>query len=477
MASSSTAMNPTMNDSLKADYLDDLPAEILQTITNYLPNKSLCAIIETSRSLYNKIALNRYFWKTRFLLTFDQPLFFDKDIHTHREMLITDYDHIRERETKYDYGEQYRNRIRVLLHKQFKSTDMEYILAMLAEHNVKNYLHLAASPVIVEFLYGESTFNLTGAQMEMFYAIKSVLVSALGFIDIPPTPLDPVYRVVYDSPRNPLFDRVTGRPQLHVVSALVTFWQMMSKPRGIRVFNRGMDKIEVLHHVFNTAPISNSNTALSKMARLQQTSEVLNDIRKQDDCEDMSPGFGSLSSEDNLPGGPLLDSFDGDADDDADSAWETDSEHVSDGKIFLGVFAFFNYWDFELFRSAPLSSETRRSIIGDAVDWHLDVPDDICGPISLRATGTSHQITGARELRRCIVEITPFEEPILGIRGWARFTMRQLEFDVEGVFEEQRWVHEAIMLPGCKAVLGRWHDGFDDDVERAVEGPIIWVRQ
>ncbi|KAK9239796.1 hypothetical protein V1525DRAFT_417474 [Lipomyces kononenkoae] len=460
-------------------HLEAVPTEVLQTIANHLPDLALCFLLLTSRNIYQQLSTNRYFWRTRFHLAFDPVVFFEVNHDANRQVLVTDTTKLKELDSKYDYRSQYQGRIKFLRHKNFVLDDMEYGVSMLADHKHRNYPCLKSSTAIEEFLF---RMPLSVAPSEkhlaMFNLIKSVLIPALGFPGIAPRPLDPVYRVVYDSPRHPLFDPVTGMPQVHVIAALVTFWQMMNVQSGLGEFHKGMDTVETLRHIYR--PRSKNGHSNQRTTTLPVKGELaLFDDKDDDPSKSMSPDITITDSEERSlvdKGSALSCKVDDD-----ESAWETDTDgepNSDNSRIFLGAYAFFNYWDFELFRSAPLSSETRRSIIGDIVDWHLDVPDEICGPISLLATGTSHQLTGVTERRRSIVEITPIEEPIMGVRGWAVFNMRQLEFEVDrDFFEEQRWIHRAVMLPGSKAVLGRWHDGFDDDVERAVEGPIIWVRR
>ncbi|KAK9244039.1 hypothetical protein V1506DRAFT_339923 [Lipomyces tetrasporus] len=465
----------------RSSFMEEVPTEILQTIANHLPDRALCSLLATSRDIYQKLSSNRYFWRTRFHMVFDLAVFFEVDSDSGRQILVTDLLRLKEFEAKYDYRRQYQGRMKFLRHKDFVLDDMEYAVSMLADHNIRNYHWLRTSTAVEEFLF-RTPLSLSPSEehLSMFNLIKSVLIPALGFPGIAPRPLDPIYRIVYDSPRHPLFDPVTGEPQLHVIAALVTFWQMMNVQSGLGEFHKGMDVVETLRYIHRPRKSHGQlNHNQTRTVFVEDNGLALLDIKDDNASTIMSPDV-------TISGGDETSHVDGGSivsveRDDDESAWETetDGEPVSDdNKIFLGAYAFFNYWDFELFRSAPLSSETRRSIIGDIVDWHLDVPDDICGPISLMATGTSHQLTGITERRRSIVEISPIEEPIMGVRGWAVFNMRQLEFEVDpDFFEEQRWIHRAVMLPGSKAVVGRWHDGFDDDIERAVEGPIIWVRR
>ncbi|KAK9316731.1 hypothetical protein V1522DRAFT_348945 [Lipomyces starkeyi] len=460
--------------------LTTLPTEILQTIANHLPDRALCFLLATSRDIHHQLSSNRYFWRTRFHFAFDPAVFFEVDHDTGQQVLVTDPLQLKALEATYDYRSQYQGRIKFLRHEHFVLDDMEYAVSMLADHKNRNYPWLKTSTAIEEFLF-RMPLSLAPSEkhLYMFNLIKSVLIPALGFPGISPRPLDPVYRIVYDSPRHPLFDPVTGMPQVHVIAALVTFWQMMNVQSGLGEFHKGMDAVETLRQIYRPRRRTGQLKENRATTLFIKDNELALLDTKDDDAAStsMSPDITITDSDDMLQMEDGL-AVSGKGDDD-ESAWETetDGEPVSDDdRIFLGAYAFFNYWDFELFRSAPLSSETRRSIIGDIVDWHLDVPDAICGPISLRATGTSHQLTGITERRRSIVEITPIEEPIMGVRGWAVFNMRQLEFEVDrDFFEEQRWIHRAVMLPGSKAVVGRWHDGFDDDIERAVEGPIIWV--
>ncbi|KAK9372611.1 uncharacterized protein V1513DRAFT_384525 [Lipomyces chichibuensis] len=462
-----------------------MPTEILQTIANYLPDRALCFLLATSRDIHHQLSSNKYFWRTRFHLAFDPAVFFEVDHENGQQILVTDPLRMKELDAKYDYRSQYQGRIRFLRHKHFVLDDMEYAVSILADHNNRNYPLLKTSTAIEEFLF-RMPLSLAPSEknLYMFNLIKSVLIPALGFPGISPRPLDPVYRIVYDSPRHPLFDPVNGVPQVHVIAALVTFWQMMNVQSGLGEFYKGMDALETLRQIYRPRRRTGQLKYNRATTLVIKDNELALLDAKDDDDDDgggastsMSPDI-TVTDNDDMPQMEDGSAVSGKRDDE-ESAWETetDGEPVSDdNRIFLGAYAFFNYWDFELFRSAPLSSETRRSIIGDIVDWHLDVPDEICGPISLRATGTSHQLTGITERRRSVVEITPIEEPIMGVRGWAVFNMRQLEFEVDrDIFEEQRWVHRAVMLPGSKAVVGRWHDGFDDDIERAVEGPVIWV--
>ncbi|KAK9451102.1 uncharacterized protein V1518DRAFT_412538 [Limtongia smithiae] len=448
--------------------IEDLPAEVLQCVAAELADRDLCSFLTTCRSIHATLAQNRYSWRARFLSVFDAPVFFTRERgeeeEEEQERVLTDQKAIKEREVLYDFGESYKQRRRVLARSSVDSEDLDTIVSMIAEHSGRNCYLIEKSALPHEFVQqtpraGE---NAAGPNQDKFlklHLIKSIIVPGMGFPGIPASPLDPIYRIVYDSPRHPLFHPVTRMPQLYVVAALVTFWQMMNVQSGLRKFRRGWDPIETLGQGGRRSAVG----AVPPLATLER--ETTTEAMADDSSVCWLGDSGQSSSGRWMP--------------------ETEEEEKGDNSmgddtsnVFLGAYAFFNYWDFELFRSAPLSSEARRSIIGDIVDWHLDVPEHFSGPICLWSTGTSHQLTGVTEQRRSIVEIRPIETPIMGVRGWAEFYMRRLEFEVEqDYFEEQRWIHQAVMLPGSKAVVGRWRDGFDEDTERAVEGPVIWIRQ
>ncbi|KAK9380355.1 uncharacterized protein V2V93DRAFT_325255 [Kockiozyma suomiensis] len=412
--------------------LEDLPIEVLQAIARDLPDAALAAFCATSTAMRSRLLDNRHLWRARLLSVFDPPVFSTSNIN---EILSSRIEAVEmPTEVSYDYRSTYQNRMRVLRQRPFSAADMNVLIGLLADHKERNYKLLEASGLVDEFMFhqprDESVLE-DEKQMARFHLLKSIVMPAAGFPGIVASPLDPIYRIVYDSPRHPLFSPKTGLPNVHVVAALVTFWQMMNMQSGLQRVRKGMDPVETLRtlrpHVGGTVSVRND------------------DNDDGDDRTDESP---------------------------KDDAGEDDA------RVYIGAYAFFNYWDFELFRSAPLTSDTRRSIIGDIVDWHVDLPDEICGPVSLRATGTSHQLTGLTEQRRCVIEIEPIETAVMGVHGWARFSMRQLEFELEDdYFEEQRWIHRAVVLPGSKAVIGRWHDGFNEDTERSVEGPAIWIRQ
>ncbi|KAK7205984.1 hypothetical protein BZA70DRAFT_267086 [Myxozyma melibiosi] len=430
--------------------LEDLPIEILQAVVLDLPDTALASFLATSRAIRDRLFDNRQFWRAKLLQKFDAPLFEDTtkkidDIEENEKESGENGDKAVVTKTltgeeSYDYRGTYQNRVRVLRQRPFRVTDMGVIIGMVAEHRQRNYKLLEASGLLSEFMFhqprDESALD-NEEQMAQFQLIKSILMPAAGFPGIVANPLDPIYRIVYNSPRHPLFSPETGLPNLHVVAAIVTFWQMMNMQSALRRYRKGMDPIETLH-TLRPSPGGSVSVANESFS---------------------SPGDGS-------------------EDESEDGQAKDPSEREDDPRLFIAAYAFFNYWDFELFRSAPLTSDTRRSIIGDIVDWHIDLPDEISGPISLRVEGTSHQLTGLTEERRCVIEIEPIDVPVMGVRGWARFSMRHLEFELEGdYFEEQRWIHRAVMLPGSKAVVGRWHDGFDEDTERSVEGPAVWIRQ
>ncbi|KAK9463930.1 uncharacterized protein V1516DRAFT_82759 [Lipomyces oligophaga] len=449
--------------------LDDLPIEVLQTIALDLSDRCLCSLIYASKRILAKLGpANRYFWRIRFRDVFDPPVFLDG-----RGFAVTDETELSKRDAQYDYFAIYAARRRVLLKRlpelddnhddnenesedelvagdrPVTRQDMQVIAGMLADHYTHNYELIKESGISREFLFHEPMDSKLASDeqaLELFWLVKTALISAEGFPGIAPSPLDLIYRVVYDSPRHPLFDE-NGVPQLHVIGALVTFWQMMNVQSGVRRLQKGLDPIEIFRTIKN--PLLQGQ---ADVAGIDATESERQRNRRNDHIDS-----------------------DGDSDD-ANNVDEMDDQ--GPGQILLSAYAFFNYWDFELFRSAPLSNETRRSIIGDIVYWKLDLPENIVGPVGLHSTGTSHQLTGITERRRSLVEITPIEEAIMGIRGWARFEMRRLEFEVEEeFFEEQRWIHQAIILPGSKAILGRWHDGFDEDTSRSVEGPLIWIRE
>ncbi|KAK9456823.1 hypothetical protein V1511DRAFT_227587 [Dipodascopsis uninucleata] len=511
-------------------YLEDLPQEIIQLVAKYLSDRCLCALLQSSKTINLKVDKSKYFWRARFLQHFDNPKFFEKSSADVHEVLVTDIVNVKDLERDYDFRHHYIHRVKMLAYRFYAPDDVEYARALLAEHKQKNYSNFEGANVVQEYMFhlpltpAKEGHNKTELR-EKFDLVKSLLIPALGFPGIAPRPLDPIYRIVYDSPRHPLFHPDTGLPQLHVVSALVTFWQMMNVHSGLGPITTGMDEIEPLRYINrrtdpSSEDFSTANRNKRRMRRRRENDSIFSrtlapafqdnslafDFELEVNSETGEPDISSilasngltdivngyhrhrrsrsnsvdLAVEDHIAGNSEVD-----GPDDNESAWETDSSagwsingETGFENIFLGLYAFFNYQDFELFRLVPTSSEMRRSIIGDIVDWQINIPNEISGPISLRVSGTSHHLRGTTEQRRAIVEITPIEEPILGVLGWAKFCMYCLEFEVgPREYEEQRWIHKAVMLPGCKAVLGRWHDGYDSDTERAVEGPIVWIRR
>ncbi|KAK9472758.1 uncharacterized protein V1510DRAFT_378186 [Dipodascopsis tothii] len=399
--------------------IDTIPAEILQMIALYLPDASVVQLLLVSWDMHHKLCNDQHFWRMRFLNTFDAPrtetaTCCDADVTPSPsccQLATAGADAAqpaekRRRTAQYDYKHEYQERMNLLLYRQdnFKPLHMVHGCAMLAEHDRRNYGVLERSALTREFMFRSPMTRIaTNEEGLLFHVMKSLLIPALGFPGIAPRPVDPVYRIVYDSPHHPIYDSA-GLPEPYVISHLVTFWQMMNLQRQMHKIARGMDRVDTLESLPTT----------------------------------------------------------------------------SSGQTYVSLYAFFHYWDFVLFRSAPLSSESRATQIGEAVRWKLDIPDKFDGPFCARVTGETDPLGGEYYTycrRRAIIIVEPLDEPVMGVRGWAKFRLEQMAImDENDHVEEQPWIHEAVIVPGSKAIIGRWRDGQADQPETAVEGPLLWVR-